>query len=118
MALVLSRRAGEHIVLSTEFEGRMVTLAVITYIGHAGDRGRIAVSGAPSIRVSRSEVFFNDIKEFDYECGGNRAGGSCGSDGQGGGSSSSLSPDSPEHDDGSQGQEIHQGGGVAGVGCG
>jgi sRNA-binding carbon storage regulator CsrA len=118
MALVLTRRAGEHIVLSTEFEGRMVTLAVITYIGHAGDRGRIAVSGAPSIRVSRSEVFFNDIKELDYECGIGRAGGSCGSDGQGGGSSSSLSPDSAEHDDGSKGQEIYQSGGVAGIGCG
>lgn len=118
MALVLTRRAGEHIVLSTEFEGRMVTLAVITYIGHAGDRGRIAVSGASSIRVSRSEVFFNDIKELDYECGIGRAGGSCGSDGQGGGSSSSLSPDSAEHDDGSKGQEIYQSGGVAGIGCG
>ena len=118
MALVLTRRAGEHIVLSTEFEGRMVTLAVITYIGHAGDRGRIAVSGAPSIRVSRSEVFFNDIKELDHECGGNRAGGSCGSDGQGGGSSSSLPTDSAEHDNGSAREEVHTCGGVAGIGCG
>ena len=117
MALVLSRRAGEHIVLSTEYEGRMVTLAVITYIGHAGDRGRIAVSGAPSIRVSRSEVFFNDIKELDHECGIGRAGGSCGSDDQGGSSSGSLPTDSAQHDDGSEGQEIYQSRGVAGIGC-
>ena len=117
MALVLSRRTGEHIVLSTEFEGKMVTLAVITYIGHAGDRGRIAISGAPSIRVARSEVFFNDIKELDYECGIGRAGGSCGSDGQGSGSSSSLPTDSAQHDDGSQGKEIYQSGGVASIGC-
>jgi hypothetical protein len=118
MALVLSRRAGEHIVLSTEYEGRMVTLAVITYIGHAGDRGRIAVSGAPSIRVSRSAVFFNDIKELDHECGIGRAGGSCGSDDQGGSSSISLPTDSPEHDDGSSREEVHTCGGVAGIGCG
>ena len=117
MALVLTRRAGEHIVLSTEFEGRMVTLAVITYIGHAGDRGRIAVSGAPSIRVSRSEAFFTDIGEFNHECGIGRAGGSCGSDGQGGGSSSSLPTDSAEHDDGSEGQKIYQSGGVASTSC-
>ena len=118
MALVLSRRAGEHIVLSTEYEGRMVTLAVITYIGHAGDRGRIAVSGAPSIRVSRSEVFFDNIKELDHECGIGRAGGSCGSNGQGGSSSSSVPTDSAQHDDGSEGQEIYQGGGLASIGCG
>ena len=118
MALVLTRRAGEHIVLSTEFEGKMVTLAVITYIGHAGDRGRIAVSGAPSIRVSRSEAFFTDIGEFNHECGIGRAGGSCGSDGQGGGSSSGMSPDSAEHDNGLAREEVHTCGGVASTSCG
>ena len=118
MALVLTRHVGEHIVLSTEYDGRMVTLAVITYNGHSGDRARIAVSGAPSIRVSRSEKFFTSIEELDHECGIGRAGGSCGSDGQGGGSSSSLPTDSVEHDDGSAGEKIHTGGGVAGIGCG
>ena len=118
MALVLTRHVGEHIVLSTEYDGRMVTLAVITFNGCSGDRARIAVSGAPSIRVSRSEVFFNDIKELDHECGIGRAGGSCGSNGQGGGSGSSLPTDRPEHNDGSARQEIHQSGGVASIGCG
>ena len=117
MALVLSRRTGEHIVLSTEFEGKMVTLAVITYIGHAGDRGRIAISGAPSIRVARSEVFFTDIKELDHECGIGRAGGSCGSDDQGGSSSGSLPTDSAQHDNGSSRQEVHTCGGLASIGC-
>lgn len=118
MALVLTRHVGEHIVLSTEYDGRMVTLAVITYNGHSGDRARIAVSGAPSIRVSRSEVFFNDIKELDYECGIGRAGGSCGSDGPRCGSGSSLPTDCAEHNDGSARQKVHSGGGVAGIGCG
>lgn len=118
MALVLTRHVGEHIVLSTEYEGRMVTLAVITYNGHSGDRARIAVSGAPSIRVSRSEKFFTSIEELDHECGIGRAGGSCGSNGQGGGGGSSLPTDSAEHDDGSAREEVHTGGGVAGAGCG
>ena len=118
MALVLTRHVGEHIVLSTEYDGRMVTLAVITYNGHSGDRARIAVSGAPSIRVSRSEKFFTSIEELDHECGIGRAGGSCGSNGQGGGSGSSMSTDSAEHDNGSAGEKIHQSGGVASTSCG
>ena len=118
MALVLTRHIGEHIVLSTEYDGRMVTLAVITYNGHSGDRARIAVSGAPSIRVSRSEKFFTSIEELDHECGIGRAGGSCGSDGPRCGGGSSLPTDSAEHDDGSQGKEIYQSGGVASTSCG